>query len=160
MPTSLPVTTMTPKAAETFGESLGGGTAGQALARRRQRTRVHVAGAGGQRGYVCSLLASTQGRTLSSGWGLWEAENGHRLPSEASRPASPCPPQGRLRKPLPRVPLHHLGKQTLGKAVPPHTHPVQHTLGLNRQDPSHIPQHPIIPIQAPVTDKCWWVPGV
>lgn len=119
-------------------------------------------GRGGRpKGYVCSLLASTQGRTLSSGWGLWEAENGHRLPSEASRPASPCPPQGRLRKPLPRVPLHHLGKQTLGKAVPPtHTPPVQHTLGLNRQDPSHIPQHPIISIQAPVTDKCWCVPGV
>lgn len=52
---------MTPKAAETFGERLGGGTAGQTLARRRQRTSVPVAGAGGQRGYVCRLLASTQG---------------------------------------------------------------------------------------------------
>lgn len=35
----------------------------------------------------------------------------------------PAQPQRHPRKPLPRAPLYHLGKHTLGKAVPPHTHP-------------------------------------
>lgn len=98
---------------------------------------AHVAGAAGRRRYLCSLTVSTQVPHAQLGLG---AQGGReRAPSSHRGLPLPAQPQGHPRKPLPRVSLHHLGKHTLGKAVPPPT-PIQHALGLSRQDPSpHLP---------------------
>lgn len=94
--------------------------------------------------------------TLSSGWGLREAENGHRLPTEAclSLPS----PRGIQGSPCPGYPCTIWENTLWGRQCPP-TRPSSMPLGRADRTPPHTSQHPVIPIQALTADKCW-VPGV
>lgn len=114
--------TIIPKAAKTLGESLGGGTVGQVLARLRQWTKCPRGRTAGRRRYPCSLTASTQVPTLSSGWGLREAENGHHLPTEAWGPASPCPAPRASEEAPAQGTLAPSGETHFGEGSASHTH--------------------------------------
>lgn len=145
VPASLRVTPTSPEAAETEGEP-GGGPGTPGSGRRGVPVRQGRLGEAGGCGVV---LASAQGPLVHSAWLRTE---GYRMTLSPQRPA------GQLSPPGPGCltePLHHLGKQTLGRQPsdptqgcwkwregrrPPVT---ERALGQSRRDPSPSPSPPL-----------------
>lgn len=150
-----------PEATKAFRESLGGGTAGQALKGAEgvptwQGTPLlsHCVGGGAAGGGRClRSLLQPRPKCLAlagAGQGRWKAKNGHFLSSmEDWRPASPCPAQGR---PCTVWGNRPWGRQLLGCWGLAGGGPVLQSIhqGLRRQDPYPHPPIPAIPAQAPL----------
>lgn len=136
-PVSLPVTTMSPEAAKTLRESLGGGPGLPGRQRGMPMWQGHVWEAG-----VCGVfLAPARGPFVRSAWLGAGGYRRHHLPRGQEAGLYP-PGPGCLTEPL-----HRPGKQPLGRQPPTPSRlrggggpPVtEHALGLSRRDPSPRP---------------------